>query len=88
MRSKYDTRDIEDVYKRQEEYLYDDKALEKYRKTHEGPFTLQRYKGLGEMDAGQLWDCLLYTSSAFSYSKQSPPSLACSSFEREGKKIW
>ena len=38
-----------------EEYLYDDKALEKYRKTHKGPFTLQRYKGLGEMDADQLW---------------------------------
>ncbi len=35
----------------QEEYLYDDKALERYRKTHKGPFTLQRYKGLGEMDA-------------------------------------
>jgi DNA gyrase subunit B len=39
-----------------EEYLYDDKALEKYRKTHTGPFTLQRYKGLGEMDAHQLWE--------------------------------
>ena len=37
-----------------EEYLYDDKALEKYRKRHKGPFTLQRYKGLGEMDAEQL----------------------------------
>lgn len=42
-----------------EEYLYDDKALEKYRKTHEGSFTLQRYKGLGEMDADQLWDTTL-----------------------------
>ena len=41
--------------KGQEEYLYDDKALEKYRKTHKGPFTLQRSKGLGEMDAQQLW---------------------------------
>ena len=41
--------------KGEEEYLYDDKALERYRKTHEGPFTLQRYKGLGEMDAQQLW---------------------------------
>ena len=40
-----------------EEYLYDDKALEKYRKAHKpGSFTLQRYKGLGEMDAEQLWD--------------------------------
>ena len=43
-------------FRGKEEYLYDDKALEKYRKKHTGPFTLQRYKGLGEMDAGQLWD--------------------------------
>ena len=42
--------------KGEEKYLYDDKALEKYRKTHKGPFTLQRYKGLGEMDAEQLWE--------------------------------
>ena len=42
--------------KGKEEYLYDDKALEKYRKTHKTAFTLQRYKGLGEMDAEQLWD--------------------------------
>ncbi|MBQ1192981.1 MAG: DNA topoisomerase IV subunit B, partial [Lachnospiraceae bacterium] len=41
------------------EYLYDDKALEKYRKTHTGNFTLQRYKGLGEMDAEQLWETTL-----------------------------
>lgn len=39
-----------------EQYLYDDKALEQYRKRHKGPFTLQRYKGLGEMDADQLWE--------------------------------
>ena len=45
--------------KGKEEYLYDDKALEKYRKTHKGPFTLQRYKGLGEMDADQLWETTL-----------------------------
>jgi len=43
----------------EEEYLYDDKALEKYRKKHKGPFTLQRYKGLGEMDAQQLWETTL-----------------------------
>lgn len=45
--------------KGEEEYLYDDKALERYRKTHDGPFTLQRYKGLGEMDADQLWETTL-----------------------------
>lgn len=45
--------------KGEEEYLYDDKALEKYRKKHKGPFTLQRYKGLGEMDAHQLWETTL-----------------------------
>lgn len=45
--------------KGKEEYLYDDKALEKYRKSHKGPFTLQRYKGLGEMDADQLWETTL-----------------------------
>ena len=45
--------------KGKEEYLYDDAALEKYRKTHTGNFTLQRYKGLGEMDAEQLWETTL-----------------------------
>lgn len=42
-----------------EEYLYDDHALDRYRKTHKGAFTLQRYKGLGEMDAEQLWETTL-----------------------------
>ena len=45
--------------KGEEMYLYDDDALEKYRKTHSGKFTLQRYKGLGEMDAEQLWETTL-----------------------------
>ena len=45
--------------KGKEQYLYDDAALEKYRKTHTGKFTLQRYKGLGEMDADQLWETTL-----------------------------
>ena len=45
--------------KGKEEYLYDDKALEQYRKKQKGPFTLQRYKGLGEMDADQLWETTL-----------------------------
>ena len=42
----------------QEEYIYNDDALAKYRKTHKN-FTLQRYKGLGEMGASQLWETTL-----------------------------
>lgn len=45
--------------KGKEEYLYDEKSLEKYRKKHGTGFTLQRYKGLGEMDAIQLWETTL-----------------------------
>lgn len=45
--------------KGEEEYLYDDAALAAYRKKHKGSFTLQRYKGLGEMDASQLWETTL-----------------------------
>ena len=43
----------------EEEYLYDDHALAEYRKKHKGNFTLQRYKGLGEMDSEQLWETTL-----------------------------
>lgn len=45
--------------KGKETYLFDDTALEKYKASHKGSFTLQRYKGLGEMDASQLWETTL-----------------------------
>lgn len=45
--------------KGKEVYLYDDKALAQYRKKRKDSFTLQRYKGLGEMDAEQLWETTL-----------------------------
>ncbi|MDE7327033.1 MAG: DNA topoisomerase IV subunit B, partial [Lachnospiraceae bacterium] len=45
--------------KKKSQYLFDDFELEKFRKSGKKILTLQRYKGLGEMDANQLWETTL-----------------------------
>ncbi len=58
-KAEYEKTDPKGRKKKESKYIFNDFELEKFRKQGNKILSLQRYKGLGEMDAGQLWETTL-----------------------------